>query len=87
MGDNKYLVTHEGTVHYLEKHSKNVVQAPISQEGSSYTQRKGDFDTVDKRIGKTRNVSNAEARAIRHPIARPSLGTRSKKRAVKTRKT
>ena len=40
-GENKYPTSRQSTLHYLEKHSKSVVRAPIAQEGSSFAQRKG----------------------------------------------
>ena len=53
-GENKYPTSCQTTLHYLEKHSNSVVHAPIAQEGSSFSQRKGNgnLDTFNKKYWK-----------------------------------
>ena len=52
--EKKYPTSRQATLHYLEKHSKSDVRAPIAQEGSSFAQRKsnGNPDTFDKKYWK-----------------------------------
>ena len=53
-GENKYPMSRQATLQYLEKRSNSVVRAPIAQEGSPFAQRKsnGNPDTLKKKYWK-----------------------------------
>ena len=44
-GENKYPTSRQETIHYLDKHKKSVVCAPIARESSSLAQIKGNGNT------------------------------------------